>query len=136
MNDITRECFARLHRRDNRKALCGNPECNGPIGRVTGRYQMTEGDDPPYYAISGRRRVVLGLGWKRDVDGTYLRSNHARKRMARGLAPADRRRRIIVEGETVTERQNVTEIANFPARVRCHCGTANILDIETLRLFR
>jgi hypothetical protein len=130
------ERLARLHRRDNRKVLCGAPACNALIGLVEGRRQILADDDPTHDVILRRRRIALGLGWKREWHGVYVRSNHARKRIARGLAPADRRRRIVVENDDVTERQNVTEIARFPSRVQCDCGTVNVLDFDALRLSR
>jgi hypothetical protein len=136
--DMTMEAMiARLHTRDDRWVLCGRRACNARLGTVVRVHAPFDADYAPYADAPGRCKISLGRGWKQNDFGVYVRGSHALKRMRQGLEPKDRRSAYALQDDELVAAPKVTEIRDFPARVRCDtCNAINVLDVKTLRLIR
>ena len=99
------------------RVLCGSLECEADIA-----IRALAVSDRPFYLI------CFPPGWT-AANNVWFMTRHARKRVARGRRPLDRREGALIGGTPVQELRRPA----LPTKARCpRCWAVNVLEQQVL----
>jgi hypothetical protein len=132
--------LARLHPKNDTRVICGMLGCGADIATVTERVSTLEetvvveqGRSVTRLKVGEKIRLLFfPPGWaRRDQDGVWRLTNHARRQIELGYRPKLRRGNLRAAGKT----RQVPMGPPLPVRVECStCGSFQTLDAARLRV--